>query len=119
MKLNKILFYVGLIVITIGCLLLIAASFVKDQKLSDLFLAISSILGVISIALLIVRLVIMSRNPVPMPDRNTRVVVKVVDVKDIPKSKEQKLYEQYEDLYKKNLISKEDLDIKRQELLGK
>ena len=119
MKLNKILFYVGLVLVTVGCLLLIAASFVKDQKLSDLFLTISSIVGVLSIGILIVRLVLMVRNPVQMPDKNTRVVVKVVDVKDIPKSKEQQLYEQYEDLYKKNLISKEDLDKKRQELLGK
>ena len=43
----------------------------------------------------------------------------VVDVKDIPKTKEEKLYEQYEDLYKKNLITKEDLDAKRKELLDK
>ena len=120
MKLQKILFYIGLVIVTIGCLLIVAAAFIKDQKISDLLLGLSSILGVVSIALLIARLVIMSRNPTPFPmNENSKVVVKVVDVKDIPKSKEQKLYEQYEELYKKNLISKEDLDKKRQELLGK
>ena len=45
--------------------------------------------------------------------------MKVVDVKDLPKSKEEKLFEQYEDLYKKGLISKEDLELKREELLKK
>ena len=53
------------------------------------------------------------------PNFNQNVKVKVVDVKDIPKSNEEKLYEQYEDLYKRNLISKEELDQKRSELLGK
>ena len=91
-----------------------------ELGLSDLLLAISSILGVVSIGLLVARLVIMSRNATPFPmNEKSKVVVKVVDVKDIPKSKEEKLYEQYEDLYKKNLISKEDLDKKRQELLSK
>lgn len=123
MKKLKILFIASIVTIAVGVSLLIAGtvlSFMGKDKLSDIFLGISSILGVVALALLIWRL---ASTPVPTTTRranyNPSVKVKVVDVKDIPKSKEQQLYEQYEDLYKRNLISKEELDQKRIELLGK
>ncbi len=125
MKLQKILLIVSICAISIGAGLLIAGvvlSLLHYNVISDIFLGISSILGVISLGLLVYRLVLVSKTVEPVVNNRPnkpRVVVKVVDVKDVPKSKEEKLFEQYEDLYKKNLISKEDLDQKRKELLGK
>ena len=124
MKLNKILFIVGVSLVVLGIGFLIAGgilSFAGKSKIADIFLGFSSILGVLSLVVLIIRLIFMARNSVftYTEERQQPKVVKVVDVKDITKSKEQKLYEQYEDLYKQNLISKEDLDRKRKELLGK
>ena len=122
MKLNKILFIISIVLVSLGSGLIIAAAILTltgRTKLGDIFLTVSSIIGIAAMALLIYRLVVMSKTPELYNTEKTKVVVKIVDVKDIPKTKEEKLYEQYEDLYKKNLISKEDLDKKRLELLGK
>lgn len=48
-----------------------------------------------------------------------RESVKTVDVKPIKETPEERLYKQYEDLYNHKLITKQDLDKKRKELLGK
>ena len=122
MKTYRILLIVSIITITLGISFIIAGSALTlagNSKLGDLFLGISSILGVVALALLIVRLSIMAKNPQMYKTEAPKVVVKVVDVKEVPKSKEEHLYEQYEELYKQNLITKEDLDKKRVELLGK
>ena len=122
MKPSKILLIAGIASVAIGVGFMVAGTilgFYGNRFLSDLFLGISSFLGVLALAVLIFRLVIQSKEEGPINPQKPKVVVKVVDVKDIPKTKEEKLYEQYEDLYKRNLISKEDLDLKRKELLGK
>ena len=122
MKLTKILYYIGLVCVVIGGLLLIASAIISRTKyaeFSDLFLSISSILGFISIAVLVIRLIINVRAVSSMRVEQPKVVVKVVDVKDIAKTKEEKLFEQYEGLYKQGLITQEDLELKRKELLGK
>ena len=122
MKTYKILLIVSIVVITLGLSFIIAGSALTiagKTQLGDLFLGISSVLGVVALALLIVRLSIMAKNPQMYKTETPKVVVKVVDVKEVPKSKEEQLYEQYEELYKQNLITKEDLDKKRVELLGK
>ena len=122
MKPSKILLIAGIASVTIGVGFMVAGTivgFTGNRFLSDLFLGISSFLGVLALAVLIFRLVLQSKEEGPINPQKPKVVVKVVDVKDIPKTKEEKLYEQYEDLYKRNLISKEDLDLKRKELLGK
>ena len=122
MKPSKILLIVGIASVAIGVGFMVAGTilgFYGNRLLSDLFLGISSFLGVLALAVLIFRLVLQSKEEGPINPQKPKVVVKVVDVKDIPKTKEEKLYEQYEDLYKRNLISKEDLDLKRKELLGK
>lgn len=122
MKPSKILLIAGIASVAIGVGFMVAGTilgFYGNRFLSDLFLGISSFLGVLALAILIFRLVIQSKEEGPINPQKPKVVVKVVDVKDIPKTKEEKLYEQYEDLYKRNLISKEDLDLKRKELLGK
>ena len=121
MKKYKILLIASIAVLVVGISLLIAGtalSLTGHNLLSDIFLGISSILGLAALGLLIWRLAIMP-SVAPKREPRTTVYVKTVDVKDIPKSNEEKLYEQYEDLYKRNLISKEELEKKRIELLGK
>jgi len=120
---QKVLLIVSIILVSLGGSLLIAGtvlSLLHQNTLGDIFIGASSAIGVVALALLVYRLTLVAKDigPAPQPGK-PRVVVKVVDVKDVPKSKEENLFEQYEDLYKKNLISKEDLDQKRKELLGK
>ena len=122
MKLNKLLLIISIVVMSIGIGLFIAGialSLLNNEKLSDIFFGVSSILGIVALGLLIYNLAISSKNIVPVDEPRPKVVVKVVDVKDIPKTKEEKLFEQYEGLYKQGLISKEDLELKRKELLQK
>jgi len=122
MKLNKLLLAISIAVIAVGVGLFIAAvvlSFTNNYLLSDIFLGSSAVLGIIALGLLIYNLAISSKNIVSYDNPKPKVVVKVVDVKDLPKSKEEKLYEQYEELYKQGLITKEDLDKKHSELFQK
>lgn len=123
MKKQKVLLIVSICLVAVGGSLLIAGtilSLLHYNTISDIFMGVSSVLGVAALGLLVYRLTLVTKNMEPQQNQGKpRVVVKVVDVKDVPKTKEEKLFEQYEDLYKKNLISKEDLDIKRKELLGK
>ena len=123
MKLKNILLIAGITLIASGVAFLVAGSilsFTGPALLSDVFLGVSSILGVLALATLIIRLVLTAREMDSYyKQEKPKVYVKTVDVKDIPKTKEEKLYEQYEDLYKKGFISKEDLELKRKELLGK
>ena len=124
MKLSKLLLILGIVLVSVGGALFIAGALLtllNKSTLGDIFMGVSSLLGIGAIVVLVIRLAIMAKNPSDYPEYRPqpRVVVKVVDVKEVPKSKEEQLYEQYEDLYKKNLITKEDLDLKRKELLGK
>ena len=126
MKLSKLLLILGIVLVSVGGVLFIAGALLtllNKSTLGDIFMGVSSLLGIGAIVVLVIRLAIMAKNPSDYPEYQPkpqpRVIVKVVDVKEVPKSKEEQLYEQYEDLYKKNLITKEDLDLKRKELLGK
>ncbi len=122
MNKDKVLYYIGLVSVVLGIASAFAATILEIFKivnLSNIFFYVASFLGVVSVIVLILRLVNQSRENRFNSDKGPKVTVKIVDVKDLPKSKEQKLYEQYEDLYKKNLITKEDLDKKKEELLGK
>jgi len=121
-KLKKLLLLIAIIVMAIGAGFFIVAiilSTLNKNQLSDVFLGVSAVAGIISLGLLVYNLAISSRSIMPSEESKPKVVVKIVDVKDIPKSKEEQLYEQYEGLYKQGLITKEDLDKKRQELLKK
>ena len=122
MKLKKFLLLIAIIVMAIGVGFFIVAiilSSLNKNQLSDVFLGVSAVAGIISLGLLVYNLAISSRSIMSSEESKPKVVVKIVDVKDIPKSKEEQLYEQYEGLYKQGLITKEDLDKKRQELLKK
>lgn len=120
---NKLLLTISIIVMAIGVGLFIAASVLAlsdINPLSDIFFGVSSFCGIAALGLLIYNLAISSKNPSFREETSKpKVVVKIVDVKDVPKSKEEQLYEQYEGLYKQGLITKEDLDKKREELLKK
>ena len=122
MKAYRILLIISIVIVSLGGLFIIVGSILTltgNSSLGDLFMGLSSLLGLAALVLMVIRLFIMAKTPHEFREENPRVVVKVVDVKEIPKTKEEQLYEQYEDLYKKNLITKEDLDLKRKELLGK
>lgn len=123
MKRDKILYYVGLVLLTIGVGLALASlilSRVGISKLADIFGWVSSALGMVAFAILLIRLNLQVKSPLNDVNKpnGPKVVVKVVDVKDLPKTKEQQLYEQYENLYKQKLITKKDLENKKKELLG-
>ena len=98
MKKVKILLIASIAVIAVGVGLLIAGtvlSFMGKDLVSDILLGISSIFGVLALALLIWRLTLTpTPGPRTRPNFNQNVKVKVVDVKDIPKSNEEKLFEQ-------------------------
>ena len=122
MKLSKILLIVsiGLIVLGVGMFIAGAVLSMMNNGLGDLFMGLSGIFGFLALGVLIYSLFSMSKEPELYNEQpQPKVVVKIVDVKDIPKTREQELYDQYEDLYNRNLITKEELDKKRQELLGK
>lgn len=122
MKLPKLFLILSIVCIALGVASIVTGvvlSFYGYKKLVDLFLGLGSVLGVGALVLLVLRLINSPEVSNPNRENQPRVVVKVVDVKDLPKTKEEKLFEQYEDLYKKGLISKEDLELKREELLKK
>lgn len=122
MNKQKLFLILSIVCIALGVGSIIAGailSFYNFKKVVDLLFGIGSFLGIAALGLLIYRLVISPEVKQSNREGQPRVVVKVVDVKDIPKTKEEKLFEQYEDLYKKGLISKEDLELKREQLLKK
>ena len=123
MKLKKFLLIISIVIMALGVGFFLAAAIlaiIGKSLLSDIFFGVSSILGIAALALLVYNLAVSSKYAAPVEQApRPKVVVKVVDVKEVPKSKEQKLYEQYEDLFKQGLITQEDLDNKRKELLGK
>ena len=122
MNKNRLLLIISIVLISLGGVFILsgtALTLLGKSGYGDIFMGVSGIFGLAALVLLIIRLTTMSNLENTVASNDTKVVVKVVDVKDIPKTQEEKLYEQYEDLYKRNLITKEELDLKRKELLGK
>lgn len=125
MKKPQLFLILGIVSVSLGGAMFIAGAVLTlmgNANLGDLIMGLSSIFGLAALVFLVLRLYFMAKDPDAYPQykpQQPKVVVKVVDVKDVPKSKEQELYEQYEDLYKRNLITKEELDAKRKDLLGK
>lgn len=81
---------------------------------------ISTILFVVGVAgciggfvLIIVRASKYGFEPISIPEEK---VIKTVDVKPIKETQEEKLFKEYEKLYKEGLITKEDLENKKKEL---
>lgn len=120
MKLRKTLFFLALFIIIIGLGVMVTGTvfyFIGKEKLGDLLLGISSVCGVAALAVLILRLIYAPDPNIPKPQ--PKIIVKTVDVKDIPKTREEELYEEYVKLHEQGLITKEQLDEKRIQLLGK
>lgn len=124
MNKDKILYILGIVGISLGVACAFSAiilDIVDLANLSTILFAVSGLLGIVSFAILLWRLSLQAKSFGMSSSNNKgpKVVVKVVDVKDLPKTREQELYEQYEGLYKQKLITKEELDRKKEELLGK
>jgi len=121
MKLQKILLIACIALVSIGVISFVTAvvlSLIGYHLVSDILLGLSGVFGILALAGLIYRLAIMAPKA-PERTQQPKVRIKIVDVKDIPKSKEEQLFEQYENLYKQGLISQEDLEAKRKELMNK
>lgn len=115
-----ILFSISIFGFIIG---LILEATVGEDVAAIIYLG-SGALCVVAIAITIIRFVkygIPSASDVIvyMDEAPKHKEPKTVDVKEIKETPEQKLYKQYEGLYKEKLITKEELEAKRKELLGK
>ena len=122
MNKNRFLLIISIVLISIGGAFIVvgtALTLIGKAGYGDIFMGVSGIFGLAALVILIIRLTTMSNLENTVSNSNTKVVVKVVDVKEVSKTQEEKLYEQYEDLYKINLITKDELYLKRKELLGK
>ena len=124
MKKSQLFLILGIVLVSFGGVVFLTGAILTlmgNAQIGDLIMGLSALFGAGALVLLVLRLSFMAKNPDDYPEYKPqpKVIVKVVDVKDLPKSKEQELYEQYEDLYKRNLITKEELNRKRIDLLGK
>ena len=125
-KFDRILFIIGNVFFFIGVLSFIIG-FIFEQLgrpyVAEVLYPIGAICGPITIVIFIVRLLIIvnlaRKYRVREPKPHTPKEPKTVDIKEAKKTREQELYEQYEGLYKQGLISKEDLEKKKSELLCK
>lgn len=131
MKNNKgrWLFFLGLGVLLLGVAAVICAIVFELIGRSDLFKIsgiIIAVAGPLSIILLIFKLIFYGGAPSPEPKtpeiktfQYNKKDIPIVDVKEFKKSQDEIMFEKYVDLYNKKIISKEDLEKKRKELLDK
>ena len=128
-KKGQWLFYLGLAALFIGVAALvvaIVAEFINNElmfRIAGITIAAS---GPVAILLLILKLMLYGGAPSPEPKQPKVKTYKynekdipIVDVKEFKKSQEEVMYEKYVDLYNRKIITKEDLEKKRIELLGK
>ena len=119
------LFYLGLIFLLVGLGALIASFVFQSNGNNDMFKIMGIIVAVsgpLSILMLILKLIFYGGAASPTSRSHSVTViktVKTVDVKPVEKSQEEIMYGKYVDLYNRKIITKEDLDKKRVELLGK
>ena len=125
-KKAKILTTIGVILFSLGILGfiigLIMEAVAPNEATGIIYLA-SAGLDVAGVLVTIIRFVKYGMPAAPevivyMNEAPKAKEPKTVDVKEIKETPEQKLYKQYEDLYKEKLITKEELEAKRKELLG-
>lgn len=114
---------ISLLSLGIACVITsIIFEIINNKDMSKLFIIIGSAVGGVALLAMIFNFVFngVAQKPnnfsAPKPQQKE---VRTVDVKDILKTHEEQLFEEYEKLYKQGLISKEDLEIKRKDLLGK
>ena len=122
-----ILFRSGISILGIAALICaIVFELLGKQDLFQISGIIIGVAGPVAIILLVFKLIFYGGAPEPVKKTPTVKTYKyneksipIVDVKEFKKSQDEIMYEKYVDLYNKKIISKEDLDKKREELLGK
>lgn len=128
MKKGFWLFILGLTILMVGIIagiLAIVFELTGKSNLASIMSMLVVIAGPVSIILLIIKLMAYggAESPEPKkhvvnPNNSSKKVVPTVDVKQIEKSQDEIMYDKYVDLYNQKLITKEDLEKKRKELLG-
>ena len=119
---EEILFILSIIFIALGITGIVVGSLIQlsiDQRIGGIISGFGSLFEIVALALIIIRFVKYGFAPIPQDNIVQPKKVVTVDVKPIKETQEEKLYKQYEGLYKEGLITKEDLEKKRIELLGK
>ena len=127
MKQNgKFLFWIAVALLCIGvcaCIGGIICEFMGQPLGFKICTITVAVTGPVALVLIIIKFMFFGGAPaspqIKVNVQSKPKEVKTVDVKPVAKTHEEELYEQYENLYKQNLISKEDLEKKRVELLGK
>lgn len=123
------LFILALCALVLGVCALICAIIAEIEELDTFFktsVIILAVAGPASIVMFILR-AIFYPNSLKEEPKTPKVKtykyndkdIPTVDVKEIKKSQDEIMYDKYVDLYNKKIITKEDLDKKREELLGK
>lgn len=128
MKKGFWLFILGLTILMVGIvagILAIVFELTGMSNLANIMSMLVVIAGPVSIILLIIKLMAYggAESPEPKkhvvnPNNSSKKDVPTVDVKQIEKSQDEIMYDKYVDLYNQKLITKEDLEKKRKELLG-
>lgn len=129
MKKGFWLFVLGLTILMIGIIagiLAIVFELTGKSNLASIMSMLVVIAGPVSIILLLIKLMAYggAESPEPKkhfvnPNNSSKKDVTTVEVKQIKKSQDEIMYDKYVDLYNQKLITKEDLEKKRKELLGK
>lgn len=119
-KKARVLYILSVIFISIGIagfvIGLLVQNFV-DSRIGGIISGFASMFETAALVLIIVRAIRFGFVPVDEPEVVVRKV-RTVDVKPVKETQEQRLFKRYEELYKEGLITKEDLENKRKELLG-
>lgn len=124
MKSNKkILLRAAIILLSLSiALILVGLGFVifDYPGVSLIIFIVGSILGILGFVVTIIwGIKYMSGVPNNFVMSKRNKDIPIVDVKEVKETPEQKLYKQYEKLFKEGLITKEDLEKKKEELLKK
>ena len=113
---------VGIAALVMG----IVSEFIDNRELLKISGIIIAVSGPLAIILLVLKLVLYGGAPSPEPKtpevktyQYNKKDIPIVDVKEFKKSQDEIMYDKYVDLYNKKIITKEDLEKKRIELLGK
>lgn len=120
-KKSRILFIITSICIAIGITCYLVFFIMKlanvNGNIASSVLGFGSLFETIAFILIIIRAIVFGFPSVELEDEPYEEEIKIVDVKPVKETQEEKLYKEYEALYKEGLITKEDLDIKKKELL--
>lgn len=121
-KKTRLFFVLTLVFISLGAICIVSSLFISkfiNERAGNIVLGIGLLCDVAALIFIIIR-AIKFGYPKEKVARNNKQDLGTVNVKPVKDtSQEENLYKQYEGLYKEGLISKEDLDKKRVELLGK